>query len=88
MCAWDERKSASNALKHGVPLDLARALFGGPVVEWEDTATHDEDRWISMGRVSGRVLVCVWTWRGDRRRVISLRRATRSEAREYYEAIG
>ena len=33
----------------------------------------------------GRVLVVVYTWRGDRARLISARQATKRERREYEE---
>ncbi len=88
MWEWDEAKSEVNLERHGVPLSLAPLLFDGPVVEWEDERGYEEERWIAVGEVGGRVLACVYTWRGERRRAISLRRATRSEAHEYCAGIG
>ena len=44
----------------------------------------EEERFITMGRDTlGRVLVIVYTWRGDRIRFISARKATTNEKRQY-----
>ena len=43
----------------------------------------DEARFVTLGRDAlGRILVVVYTWRGDNVRVISARRATRRERRQ------
>jgi len=50
----------------------------------EDRA--NEERFVTMGMDAlGRVLVVVYTWRGDRARLISARQATKRERREYEE---
>lgn len=87
MYEWDDAKNRSNQHKHGLPFELTVVLFDGPTLEWEDSRIYDEERWIAVGEVNGRVVVCVYTWREDRRRIISLRRATKSETRDYYESI-
>jgi hypothetical protein len=46
--------------------------------------TEEEDRSVTLGMDAlGRLLVVVYTWRGDEVRVISARRATPAERREY-----
>ena len=48
------------------------------------TGTDDEERWVTMGRDAlGRVLVVVYTWRGESVRLISARKATARERRRY-----
>ncbi len=48
--------------------------------------TQDEERWAMIGTDAlGRVLVVVYTWRGERIRLISARRATARERRQYEE---
>ena len=49
-----------------------------------DAGSNDEDRFVTLGMDAlGRVLVLVYTWRGDRPRLISSRKATPRERRQY-----
>lgn len=51
-----------------------------------DPASDDEERFVTLGSDAlGRVLVVVFTWRGENVRLISARKATRRE-RNGYEA--
>ena len=44
----------------------------------------EEDRWVTLGMDAlGRILVVVYTWREDEPRLISARKATRAERRQY-----
>jgi uncharacterized DUF497 family protein len=48
----------------------------------------DEERWVTIGMDAlGRVLVVVYAWRGQKIRIISARRATARESRQYPENI-
>ena len=52
-----------------------------------DLSSEDEERWVTMGMdVSGRLLVVVYTWRGERVRLISARQAMPNERRQYEES--
>ena len=52
-----------------------------------DVSSDDEERWVTMGiDGEGRVLVVVYTWRGENLRLISARNATRRERRVYEES--
>lgn len=82
---WDDTKDTSNRGKHGVELILAAALF-------EDSkrlelvslrSTEAETRLVTIGRAFGLLWTCVYTWRARRRRIISLRRASRKERLAY-----
>ncbi len=81
---WDPRKARLNAHKHGVQFADAVA-----VLEDEDALTMrdpsaQEERWVTLGLDAlGRILVVVYTWRGERVRVISARKATARERRRY-----
>jgi len=49
-----------------------------------DEGSHVEDRFVTLGMDAlGRVLVVVYTWRDDRPRLISARKATSRERRQY-----
>ncbi|GIW56059.1 MAG: hypothetical protein KatS3mg082_2463 [Nitrospiraceae bacterium] len=82
---WDGAKARRNLQKHGV--DFAEAvgvLEDERALTIEDPSSVDERRWISIGMDwLGRVLVVVYTWRGDTIRLISARSATSRERRQY-----
>ena len=84
---WDPRKARSNEKKHGVSFEEARSVFfDGQALFLEDPQPlHEEERFILLGvSASIRLLVVVHALRErDVIRIISARKATRSEAREY-----
>ncbi len=81
----DPAKAASNLRKHGVSFADAEGVFQDPLaVTVEDPDAEGEQRFISIGLGSaGELLVVVWTERDDECRVISARRATRKERKQY-----
>jgi uncharacterized DUF497 family protein len=84
---WDEAKAAHNLTKHGVSFAYASRVFLDPYrLEEEDPADPaGEIRHRVIGLVEDRVLLVVYTYREDRIRIISARRATRHERRKYHE---
>jgi len=84
---WDARKDAANRIKHGLPLDIAALVVADPLAVSLLDPHADGDRWRTVGRVAGRVLVAVHTWPEDEvdgvARSISVRKATPGERREY-----
>ena len=84
---WDAREAAENLWKHGVDFaDAVVALEDPLALTMLDPDSNGELRFVSMGRdPEGRLLVTVFTPRGQRIRVISSRRATPSEIRTYGE---
>jgi uncharacterized DUF497 family protein len=82
---WDARKAAANVCKHGIDFaEAATVLHDEQAVTITDESADGEVRWVSLGvDVMSPVLVLVYTWRGDRVRLISARKATRSERRQY-----
>jgi uncharacterized DUF497 family protein len=85
---WDDTKEARNLSKHGMSLRLAAELFASDFrVEFAATNSRsDASRTIAIALAFGRLLTCVYTWRGQKRRVISLRSASRRERRAYEKA--
>lgn len=83
---WDGRKAAANLKKHGVDfVDAATVLYDDRAVTIRDDEAVEE-RYVTIGMDAlARILVVVYTWRGDRPRLISARQAT-SQEREQYEA--
>jgi uncharacterized DUF497 family protein len=86
---WDERKRRTTLAARGIDfLDLQR-MFRGRVEEREDTRReYGEQRFVAVGELGGDIISVVYTWRGNRRRLISARRATRRERKEYETGPG
>jgi uncharacterized protein len=86
---WDPNKAVINLQKHGVRFSDAEAvLFDPNALSFEDTTTQGEQRFIAIGMDHlWRLLVVVYTDRGNRVRLISARSATRSERQQYESGI-
>ena len=83
---WDEAKAATNLHNHGVSFEEAVTIFGDPntITIYDAEHSNTGDRFIDIGlSASGRILVVVYTDRGTRLRIISCRRATPAERRQY-----
>lgn len=86
---WDEEKAKANLKKHKVSFDEAATVFSDPFSITIPDPDHSvgEQRYIDIGNSDkGRVLVVVYTERGDNIRIISCRKATPRERRRYEEA--
>lgn len=82
---WNAAKAKANLRKHGIDFaDVATALEDESALTMQDAFSAEEERWITLGMDAlGRLLVVVYTWRGDQIRLISARQATVREWREY-----
>jgi uncharacterized DUF497 family protein len=85
---WDNKKDLLNREKHGLPLIAAAALLRNPerleMASPKSGAT--EARIIAIGPLRGDLVTCVYVWRGQMRRIISPRSASRRERRGYQGA--
>jgi uncharacterized DUF497 family protein len=87
---WDDEKAKENKRKHKVDFEEAVAVFSDPFSLTIEDPDHsiEEPRYIDLGRSeSGRVLVVSYTESGAKIRIITCRRASRSEGRRYEEGI-
>ena len=82
---FDHVKSETNKKKHGIDFMEAQAL-------WEDTdlleipaKTTDEERFLVIGKIAEKYWSSVITYRGEKIRIISVRRA-RNEEIQLYES--
>jgi uncharacterized DUF497 family protein len=84
---WDPAKARANFEKHGIHFaDAATTLEDDFALTVRDPFSEDEERWITLGKdAAGRLLVVVYTWRGDHVRLISARLATPREKSQYEE---
>ncbi|VAW84021.1 hypothetical protein MNBD_GAMMA18-222 [hydrothermal vent metagenome] len=86
---WDPRKAAENLQKHGVDFaDAVIALEDENALTIEDK-DHDEQRFRTLGMdPSLKILYVAHTnCENDRVRIISARKADRSETKQYYRGI-
>jgi uncharacterized DUF497 family protein len=81
---WDYLKAARNLQKHDVDFaDAIIALDDALAITIREEISGEE-RYVTLGTDAlGRLLVVVYTWRGDRIRVVSARKATPRERRQY-----
>jgi hypothetical protein len=88
---WNPRKDQANLKKHGITFSEATSVFGDPVARIFADEAHstDEQREIIIGhsKASWLLLVCFTELEEGRIRVISARRATRKEQRDYEDHI-
>ena len=79
-------RRAPSCAKHGVSFaDAEQALRDNMAVTIEDPDALNERRFMSLGMDAwGRILIVVYTQRGDRTHVISTRKVSRGEARQYH----
>ncbi|MBM3131101.1 MAG: BrnT family toxin [Chloroflexi bacterium] len=86
---WDEYKAQENLKKHKISFDEAKTVFTDSFSITIPDPKHslDEPRYIDIG-ISGknRVLIVVYTERGNKIRLISCRKATATERRKYEES--
>ena len=85
---WDPAKARTNLAKHGVDFLEAATVFADPLSLTVPDPDHSvgEPRYVTMGMSHlQRLLVVAHMEAGDRLRLISARRGTRSERRAYEE---
>ncbi|MEX0852744.1 MAG: BrnT family toxin [Bauldia sp.] len=81
---WDLVKAAGNMIKHGISFEAVNGF------DWERASVKEdrrrdygESRFIAVGLIEGRLHVLVFAHRGDRIRVIGLRKANEREMLRY-----
>ena len=86
---WDENKNRQNIRKHGLDFADAEQMFDSIFLFRADIRQdYGESRSIGIGTVRGRTAVVVFAERAPGIiRIISLRKATRHERKEYEKAI-
>ena len=83
---FDPAKAASNLRKHGISFAHAeQALRDDFAVTIDDPDSDVEPRFVTLGMDAiERILVVIYTLRGENIRLISARKASRSEAAQYH----
>jgi hypothetical protein len=81
---FDSAKSASNLEKHGIDFTQVQALWDDAMRVEVPARTADEPRWLVIGKITEKHWSVVVTYREQRIRIISARRA-RKEEKALYE---
>lgn len=86
---WDPKKAASNFKKHRIRFSDAELVLYDPfALTLEEQFVIDEQRFVSIGLDAlGRIIVIVYSYLGDTIRLISARKATPLERRQYEKRI-
>jgi len=86
---WDPKKAETNFRKHKVRFSDAETVLYDPMaLTLEEQGISGEQRFVTVGSDAiGRIVVVVYTYRGHSLRLISARKATPSERRQYEEGI-
>lgn len=85
---WDNNKERQNQQKHKISFEEAATLWTDPLSLIAPDPSHsseEERQWIIGESYRGRILVVVYTLRGEKIRIISARRATKQERDNYAE---
>ncbi|MEW6355859.1 MAG: BrnT family toxin [Planctomycetota bacterium] len=84
MFEWDDNKEWGNVRKHGISFADTFAVFEDPHALTLEDFVRGEERYVTIGMdCFGRILVVVYTWRGENIRIISARKANKSEIKQY-----
>ena len=85
---WDEVKAKENLRKHKVPFDEGKTIFNDHfLLTYPDVdSSETEERYVNIGvSAKDRILVLIHTERQGKIRIISCRKATARERRDYEE---
>ncbi|MFN4022873.1 MAG: BrnT family toxin [Hydrogenophilus thermoluteolus] len=86
---FDPVKRAKTLIERGLDFARAAEVFAGHHFTAEDLReNYGERRYIAVGKLDGRMVVMVWTPRGEARRNISMRKANEREQKRYAARLG
>jgi len=80
---FDDNKSTSNKMKHGIDFKEAQKLWDDPDLIEVPVKTSDEPRFLVVGRIADKYWSGIITYRNDKIRIISVRRARKEEVNIY-----
>ena len=86
---YDPAKRDWTLRERQLDFEEAVSVFAGKTIHVLDRRfDYGEERIVTFGRLRGRIMVVVWTPRGDARHVISMRKANEREQTRYAPALG
>ena len=85
---WNKTKGKSDNEKHGIDFTDAPIIFSGYTLTVEDDRSdYGEERHTTFGILDGREVAVVHTETENLVRIISIRKATKNEEKEYFSQI-
>lgn len=82
--SWDEAKRKATLDERGLDFADVGELFGGMLITSEDIRNdYGERRYVSVGHISKRLCVVVWTPRLGNHHIISMRKANDREQKYF-----
>ncbi len=85
---FDPAKREATLAGRGLDFADAEVVFEGPTYRTvDDRFEYGEERILTVGLLAGRMVIVVWTQRGSRRPVISMRKANEREQEKYREQL-
>ena len=86
---WDTNKAEINFKKHGIRFSDAEFVLYDPfAMTMEDHVVAGEKRFVTVGSDAvGRIIAVVYAYRPDSIRLISARKATSTERKQYEKGI-
>jgi uncharacterized DUF497 family protein len=89
LITYDPQKRADTLAYRGLDFDDALQVFAGPNLQIEDDRRdYGEVRWQTVGLLNERVVMVVWTARGDARHIISMRKCNEREQEKHSSRLG
>jgi uncharacterized DUF497 family protein len=86
---FDSAKREKTLAERGLDFARAREVFEGVTVTRDDSRLdYGERRHVTVGVLDGRIVVVVWTQRGQARRIISMRKANEREIAKFVQDLG
>lgn len=87
--SFDPAKRDLTLAERGLDFADAERVFASLLVEGPDLRfDYGEERIVTVGFLGERMVVVVWTARGEDRHIISMRKASKGEQRRYGEQMG
>lgn len=80
---FDSNKSRINREKHGITFGFARGIWLDQDMVVLQARTEQEERFLAIGKIDGRLWTVVFTLREERIRIISARRSRATERAQY-----
>ncbi len=78
--SFDPAKRAVTLAERGLDFEDAAEVFLGDTLDFpDDRRDYGELRMLTVGHLRGRMLIVIWTPRGNARHVISMRKANARE---------
>lgn len=87
---WDDNKAEANFVKHGIAFEEAVTVFADPYLLFTEDSSHsdrEEREWAIGEAENNLILVIIFTMRDQNIRIISARKATKRERKNYEAGI-